>query len=297
MAGCTSPSKVPTPVADTPATTSPSVTVPYGEETKLNLDSPATSEVYLTMTARANTKELGGGRSFMRIRVNGQNVSAERLTNKNLNFTYGDGFKTSYYSKNMSAWYLFFSPDFTGYDNPALPDHILEGNAYIYKFDVTDLVNRGSPNEVIIENIGDEVAAQYTDPKTIEFYKSTPIVILPIRLEGRGTDVVQITKDAAPTRIIVGKKAVITITIKNNLPGSISDIEISDSALPAGLDGQVISGKVDKPIPTGGSYSMNYEVTAKKEGSYTLPPVNATFADSTGNYQKISSGTVSLAVI
>ena len=57
----------------------------------------------------------------MRITVNGNNITGERLVNKNLNFTYGDGFRTTYYSKDMTAWYLFFSPDFVGYDNPRSP--------------------------------------------------------------------------------------------------------------------------------------------------------------------------------
>jgi hypothetical protein len=264
---------------------------------KMNLDAPGTSEVYLTMTARADSKELGGGRSFMRIQVNGKNVTGERLVNKNLNFTYGDGFKTTYYSTNMSAWYLFFSPDFVGYDNPKLADHIREGNAYMYKFDVSDLVNKGAPNEVGIENIGDEVAAQYTDPKTIEFYKSASIIINPIKLEGKGTEVVQITKEASPTRIIVGKKSTVTLTIRNDLPGNITDVEIADAALPSGLSGQSIAGKVSTPIAAGGSYTVTYDVTAEKVGTYTLGAATTTFADPTGNYQKLSSGTVTITVM
>jgi hypothetical protein len=249
------------------------------------------------MTARADSKELGGGRSFMRIRMNGKEITGERLVNKKLNFTYGDGFNTTYYSKNMSAWYLFFSPDFVGYDNPKLPDHILEGNAYIYKFDVSDIANRGAPNEIVLKNIGDEVAAQYTDPKTIEYYKSATIIVNPIGLEGKGANVVKITKEAAPTRIIVGKKSTITLTIKNDLPGSITDVEISDAALPSGISGQTISGKLDKPVPTGGSYSVSYDVTADKVGTYSLGAATITFADTTGNYQKLSSDTVTLSVI
>ena len=298
IAGCASSSRTVSP-STTSSTVQPvmTATVPYGEDVKVSLDSPATSEVYLTMTARADSKELSGGRSFMRIKVNGKEISAERLVNKNLNFTYGDGFKSSYWSRNMSAWYLFFSPDFVGYDNPKLADHILEGSAYVYKFDVSDLVNKGAPNDVVIENIGDEVASQYTDPKTIEFYKSASIIVNPIKLEGKGTDVVQITKDAAPTRIVVGKKSIVTLTMNNNLPGSITDVEITDAALPQGLSGQTISGKVTNPIQTGGSYSVNYEVTAEKTGTYTLGAATATFADPTGNYQKISSGTVTITVI
>ncbi len=305
IAGCASNSRTSTPTMTIlPTQTGPSsahsnmaVNVPYGEEIKLNLDSPATSEVYLTMTARADSKELGGGRSFMRIRVNDREISGERLVNKNLNFTYGDGFKTTYYSKNMSAWYLFFSPDFIGYDNPKLPDHILEGNAYVYKFDVSDIVNKGAPNEIVLENIGDEVAAQYSDPKTIEYYKSATIVVNPIMLEGKGTNVVRITKEAAPTRIIVGKTSNVTLTLKNNLPGSITDVEITDAGLPTGLSGKVIVGKLDKPIQNGQTYSVTYVVTADKEGTYTLGAATTTFADSTGNYQKLSSGTVTLTVI
>jgi hypothetical protein len=298
IAGCTD-SKSPGQQAVVVTATPPpaSMNVPYGEEIKASLDAPATSEVYLTMTARADAKTLSGGRSFMRIKVNGKNITAERLVNKNLNFTYGDGFKTSYWSTNMSAWYLFFSPDFVGYDNPKLADHILEGNAYVYKFNVADLVNKGAPNEVAIENIGDEVAAQYTKPEDIEFYKSATIVINPIKLEGKGEDVVQITKEASPVRIIVGKKSTITLTIKNNLPGSITDIEITDAALPSGLSGQIISGKVDKPVVTGSSYTVSYDVTADKTGSYTLDAATITFADATGNYQKLSSGTVTITVI
>jgi hypothetical protein len=273
------------------------VNVPYGEEVKVSLDSPTTSEVYLSMTARADSKDLGGGRSFMRIRVNGKEITGERLVNKNLNFTYGDGFNTTYYSKNMSAWYLFFSPDFVGYDNPKLKDHILEGNAYIYKFDVSDIVNKGAPNDIALENIGDEVAAQYTDPKTIEYYKSATIIINPIQLEGKGTNVVQITKEATPTRIIVGKTSNVTLTLKNNLPGSITDVEITDANLPPGLSGKIIVGKLDKPLQTGQTYSVTYEVTADKVGTYTLGAATTTFADSTGNYQKLSSGTVTLTVI
>jgi hypothetical protein len=273
------------------------VNVPYGEEVKITLDAPTTSEVYLSMTARADTKNLGGGRSFMRIRVNGKEIAAERLVNKNLNFTYGDGFRTSYYSNNMSAWYLFFSPDFVGYDNPKLKEHILEGSAYLYKFDVSNIVNKGGPNEIALENIGDEVAAQYTNPKDIEFYKSATIVINPIRLEGKGVNVIEITKVAAPTRIIVGKTSNVTLTLKNDLPGSISDVEINDASLPSGLIGKIISGKLDKPIQTGQTYSVSYEVTAEKVGTYTLGAATTTFADSTGNYQKLSSGTVTLTVI
>lgn len=297
-AGCTESGRPGQHAVVVTSTTGPaSVNVPYGEEIKTSLDSPATSEVYLTMTARADAKTLSGGRSFMRIRVNGKNVTGERLVNKNLNFTYGDGFRTSYWSPNMSAWYLFFSPDFVGYDNPKLADHILEGNAYVYKFNVADLVNKGAPNEVIIENIGDEVAAQYTRPEDIEFYKAATIVISPVKLEGKGADVVQITKEAAPVRIIVGKKSTVTLTVKNDLPGSITDVEISDAALPYGLSGQTIKGKVEQPIPAGGSYTVSYDVTADKTGTYTLDAAQITFADATGNYQKLSSGTVTLTVI
>jgi hypothetical protein len=298
IAGCADERRTVSPATAIP-TTPPiqTATVPYGEELKLSLDAPATSEVYLTMTARADKKDLSGGRSFMRIHVNGKEIASERLVNKNLTFSYGDGVKSSYWSKNLSAWYLFFSPDYVGYDNPKLPDHIIEGNAYEYKFDVSDIVNKGAPNEVVLENIGDEVAAQYTNPNDIEFYKSAPIIANPIRLEGKGVDVVQVTKEAAPVRIIVGKKSTVTLTIRNNLPGSITDLEIVDPALPVGLSGKTISGKVDQPILTGGQYNVSYDVMADHEGTYTLGAASVTFADSTGNYQKMSSGTVTLTVI
>ena len=58
-----------------------------------------------------------------------------------------------------------------------------------------------------------------------------------------------------------------------------------------------MSGKLEKPIASGESYTVSYDVTADKVGSYTLGTASATFADTTGNYQKISSGTVSITVI
>lgn len=299
-AGCTSTSKNPgKPDIVVTSTTQPpmSMKVPYSEEVRITLDSPATTEVSLTMKARADAKDLAGGRSFMRIKVNGKEVAGERLVNKDVNFTYNRGFKSSYWSTNKSAWYLFFSPDFVGYDNPKFDDHIFEGNAYEYKFDVSDIVNKGAPNEVIIENIGDEIAAEYTDPKVIEFYKGATIIINPILLEGKGVDVVQITKEASPVRIIVGKKSTVNLTITNNLPGSITDIEIADSPLPNGLSGTPATGKIDKPIESGGKFTFSYDVTAEKTGTYTIGVAAVTFADSTGNYQKINSGTVTVTVI
>ncbi len=299
-AGCASTSKSPSkPVIVVTSTTQPpsSMNVPYSEEVKITLDSPATTEVSLTMRARADAKELAGGRSFMRIKVNGKEIAGERLVNKDVNFTYNRGFKSSYWSPNKSAWYLFFSPDFVGYDNPKFDDHIFEGNAYEYKFDVSDIVNKGAPNEVIIENIGDEIAAEYTDPKVIEFYKGATIIINPILLEGKGVDVVQITKEASPVRIIVGKKSTVNLTITNNLPGSITDIEIADSPLPTGLSGTPATGKIEKPIESGGKFTVSYDVTAEKTGTYSIGVAAITFADSTGNYQKINSGTVTVTVI
>ena len=298
LAGCTDNGRNTLPA--TPLATPPvqTMSVPYGEEVGVSLDSPTSSEIYLSMTARAHSDKPGGGRSFMRIQVNGKEIGSERLVNKNLTFTYNiNNFKTTYYSQNMSAWYLFFSPDYSWYANTNHLDHISEGNPYIYKFDVSDLVNRGAPNEIMIENIGDEVAAQYTNPSDIEFYKAATIIVNPVRLEGKGTDLVQITKLAAPVRIIVGKKSTVTVTVKNNLPGSITDVEISDSDLPRGLNGKPMGGKLDNPIASGDSYTVSYEITADKEGTYTLGAATMTFADPTGNYQKLSSGTVTVTVI
>jgi hypothetical protein len=300
-AGCTGTSKPPeTPdVVITPAATPvpESADVPYGGEVRTSLNAPITAEVCLTMKARADAKDLAGGHPFMRIRVNGREITGERLVNKELNFSYGTGFRTSYWNTNMSAWYLFFSPDFTGYINPEFADRIVEGSAYEYSFDVSDIVDRGAPNEVVIENIGDEAAALYTDPGDIEFYKSADIIIHPIRFEGRGADVVQVSKEAFPTRISVGMSSLVTVTIKNGLPGSITDVELADTPLPAGLSGSMVIGKIARPIGGGTVHTISYNVTAGKTGSYTIGPASMSFADTAGNNRRISSGTIALTVI
>jgi hypothetical protein len=74
-------------------------------------------------------------------------------------------------------------------------------------------------------------------------------------------------------------------------------VEIRDAALPSGLSGEIISGKVDKPIATGSSYTVSYDITADKTGSFKLGAAQITFADATGNYQKLSSDSVMVTVI
>jgi hypothetical protein len=74
-------------------------------------------------------------------------------------------------------------------------------------------------------------------------------------------------------------------------------VEITDADLPSGLIGKILSGKLDKHLQTGQTCSVTYEVTADKEGTYSLGAATTTFADSTGNYQKLSSGTVTVTVI
>jgi hypothetical protein len=42
---------------------------------------------------------------------------------------------------------------------------------------------------------------------------------------------------------------------------------------------------------------VTYDVTAIREGTYTLGAATATFADPSGNYQRLSSGTVTITVL
>lgn len=88
-----------------------------------------------------------------------------------------------------------------------------------------------------------------------------------------------------------------TLTIYNDLPGSITDVEITDADIPSGLSGKAVTGRLDKPVAAGETYTVTYEVTADKAGTYPLGPATVTFADSTGNYQKLSSGTATITVI
>jgi hypothetical protein len=62
----------------------------------------------------------------------------------------------------------------------------------------------------------------------------------------------------------------VTLTIQNDLPGSITDISVADADISAGLKGQPVKGKPDKPIASGQSFTITYDVTADKTGTYTL---------------------------
>ncbi len=107
-----------------------------------------------------------------------------------------------------------------------------------------------------------------------------------------------ISKSASPYRIMQGKNSTISIFIKNYADTDIKDIDISDS-IPQGFD--ILTGvlPIQKKIDilrTGESRQIQYSITAKESGNFTLDPAKVSFKDSDGNIQERKSGDVSMIV-
>ena len=75
-----------------------------------------------------------------------------------------------------------------------------------------------------------------------------------------------------------------TLTISDDLPGNITDVEFADTMLPGAFIGQAVSGTLDRPIPHGDP--IRRLQCHRRLNRSTLGAASATFADQTGNYRK-----------
>lgn len=180
----------PTPTP-TPATPQPSpppakgspVIISSGQSSELFLSVPNSDKVSLFIEARIDYPTVAGAAELLRITVNNRIIQGYQLKNKNLAFHCAGISKTyNYYNNERQSWYLFYSPDFFQNNVGSSTYRVVEGNAYQYLFDISDYVTRGQQNKIILQNVGNELAASAT-PNEAQIYRSVKIVISNIYLQ------------------------------------------------------------------------------------------------------------------
>ena len=108
-----------------------------------------------------------------------------------------------------------------------------------------------------------------------------------------------ITKSPTPHSIRQFQETTITIAIDNSGTTDATDIEITDAIHPS-FD--LISGDFPNPkrydlIRPGETRDLQYTLTAKESGTFTLDPATVTYADEDGNIQEAKSEPASIKVI
>jgi len=113
------------------------------------------------------------------------------------------------------------------------------------------------------------------------------------------TSFITIEKTVSPYSIRQFQETVITIAIENSGTTDVTDIEITDTIHPS-FD--LISGDFPNPkrydlIRPGETRDLQYTITAKESGTFTLDPATVTYADEDGNIQEVLSEQMSIKVI
>jgi len=108
-----------------------------------------------------------------------------------------------------------------------------------------------------------------------------------------------ITKSPTPHSIRQFQETTITITIDNSGTTDATDIEITDAIHPS-FD--LISGDFPNPkrydlIRPGETRDLQYTISAKESGTFTLDPATVTYADEDGNILEAKSEPASIKVI
>ena len=108
-----------------------------------------------------------------------------------------------------------------------------------------------------------------------------------------------ITKSPSPYSIRQFQETMITLSIKNSGTTDATDIEITDAIHPS-FD--LTSGDFPNPkryalIRPGETRDLQYTISAKESGTFTLDPATVTYADEDGNIQEAKSEPASTKVI
>jgi len=147
--------------------------------------------------------------------------------------------------------------------------------------------------------IQSENAAIYIDWIRIRRYTSPePTVTLAPPAPAIHT-ALSITKSTSPHSIRQFQETIITLSIKNSGTIDATDIEITDAIHPR-FD--LVSGDFPNPkrydlIRPGETRDLQYTISAKESGTFTLDPATVTYADEDGNIQEASSEPASIKVV
>ena len=110
---------------------------------------------------------------------------------------------------------------------------------------------------------------------------------------------ISIEKSALPFSIRQFQETTITLSIKNSGTTDVTDIEVTDAIHPS-FD--LVYGAFPNPkrydlIQPGETRDLQYTISAKESGTFTLDPATVTYADEDGNIQEASSEPASIKVV
>jgi hypothetical protein len=143
-----------------------------GEQQAWDFAATSQDTVLLSFEARIDWHQLAGGTPVLEITVNDKPITGEFLVNKPMTFTYADGRRIPYYDLNVTAnpepyWNVFYSPDFVSNNVPGSGYQVLEGQAYLYVFDISDLVRQDQTNKITLRNWGQHAQQVTKRPITL----------------------------------------------------------------------------------------------------------------------------------
>ncbi len=155
-----------------------------GEKREWNFDISSGEMVLLSLEAHIGWYRLAGSAPVMDLLVNDKPVTGKSLVNKPITFTYADARSFSYYQGSKPElppyWVLSYSPDYESNNMPGSNYQVLEGQACLYIFDITGLVDYGQSNKVVLINRGERARD--------EVDQSIPLVFRQVKLLTRSKD-------------------------------------------------------------------------------------------------------------
>ncbi len=142
--------------------------IAVGAEHGWHVEIPAASRVLLSLESRIPWERLAGSANILEISVNDAPVTRAALINKPPIYNFADGRAFDYYralpTGSGAAWEVFYSPDYKSNNLPGSGYQVLEGQAYLYLFDITPLIQRQRENSLRIRNRGEHVREQVGKP-------------------------------------------------------------------------------------------------------------------------------------
>ena len=152
------------------------VEISYSGYHEVELTAPDANKTILIVKARIDSINLNGEEDLMRVMVDGNIITKTQLINKGPYWTYSDSRRLPYYNPEHKSWNLFYSPDFKSNNEEYSGYKVVDGDAYIYKFDVTEMVEREEDFKVIIWHSANEWIDYYSAEEASEIKKTVIVV-------------------------------------------------------------------------------------------------------------------------
>lgn len=140
--------------------------IPFGTKRTYAIQAPQDNPLLL-FAARINFSQEAGSAWIMKIIVNGEVLRDQHLLNKPLVKEYKSGRVRPWFSDQNESWFLCYSPNFK--DNYFHPRYrVVNGDPYIFAFDLSEIEPKDDKYEVIIEHTGQEEFDAHKNPIVVK---------------------------------------------------------------------------------------------------------------------------------